>query len=214
MIVFVPAYDEATRANHAVASELPGGTCSLLGTGATREALLGALEQHAVSVFAMAHGKPERLRGHDGAAAIEATDAPALAGRCVFAFACHTSASLGRDLASHGVTWWGYIKEVTAPDPRDVFRRLFVDIFSWIFHAFDGAGSHEERRAALVHLQRMCDEAAHVVDQAAEADPLLDVMETVQSLRDIWQLLHIWPAHAEVAQSHPYAPPVVSRHGL
>jgi hypothetical protein len=214
VIVFVPAYDGATNANRAVAQDLPAAAHRLLGADATREALLDALAAHEGPLFAMAHGSNDRLRAHAHRTALEAADAPVLGCRAAFAFACHTSAWLGREFAREGVTWWGYIKEVTAPDHREPFRSLFVAIFSWVYQTFATTVSIEDRRDALVYLKQMCDEAAISVDEAAEADPLLDVMETVQSLRDIWQLLHVWSAHAESAQTHPHAPPIIPLRGL
>ena len=206
MIVFVPSYDDATAANFAVARDLPEARVTLAGHLATREALLAALHHHDAPLFAMAHGAPDQLIGHEDAAAITSTDAEIFRGRSAYAFACHTSARLGRELAMHGVTWWGYIKEVTAPDPREIFRHHFTAIFTSIFESFPRATSMADRDAIILDIKRHCDRVANIVDEAAEADLQLDVMETVQSLRDIWQLLQVWTSDASEAQRHPHAP--------
>jgi hypothetical protein len=49
------------------------------------------------------------------------------------------------------------------------------------------------------------------VDQLADADPLLDVIDALKSLRDIWQLLRIWSRGAESTERHPDAPDVAPR---
>jgi hypothetical protein len=131
--------------------------------------------------------------------------------RSVFAFACHTSAQLGRELARRGVTWWGYIIEVSAPDEREPFRPLFVEVFAYVQGAFAAADSAAARHEVLVHLRDLCDRAADVVNDMADADALLDVMDAMRSLRDIWQLLRIWSAGAQSAERHPHAPDVAPR---
>lgn len=193
MIIFVPAYDEATRANLAVAQELqaPHTAHCLLGHGAQRAALLRTLLAYGDPLFAMSHGKPDHLCAPDNTPALTTTDAAALGQRAVFAFACHTAASLGRTLAASGVTWWGYIKEVTAPDSSDSLRPLFVDIFRYIYETFASSNSSTARSNIITHIKQLCDSASFRIDQLAEADLTLDVFEAFQSLRDIWQLLRV-----------------------
>ncbi len=173
VIVFVPAYDEPTRANLAVARDLPrpaddgagdrwprGADRSLLDAHATRANLLNMLGGDPDPLFAMAHGRPDCLLAQDHAEALLAGDAPALARRPVFAFACHTAAQLGRDMARQGVTWWGYVFEVSAPDERDLLRPLFVDVFAYLQGAFAGAGSPAARLHVLARTKDLCDHPA------------------------------------------------------
>jgi hypothetical protein len=212
MIVFVPAYDEATRANLEIARGLPwirGHT--LLGEMATRESLLVALGTDDGPLFAMAHGKQDHLVAHAAERALLAEDAQVIGRRQVFAFACHTAARLGPELSGKGVTWWGYIKEVTAPDPRDPFREHFVRIFDYVGKTFPDAGTPEACRGVLLTLKDMCDAGALLVDEAAEVNDTLDVLETYQSFRDIWQLLRVCCAHSAGPECHPLAPQVLPR---
>ncbi len=233
MIVFVPAYDDATRANLAVAQDLqankdgahlnarPGDDvptasahqgCRLFENDAMRAALLAALNAHSDPLFAMSHGKPDHLRAQHGAVALSISDATILGNRTVFAFACHTSASLGRELAQGGVTWWGYIKEVTAPAQQEPFRSLFVGIFSYIYDSFFAATSSDARLDVIQCIKQLCDAASAKVDEFAEADGSLDVFEAYQSLRDIWQLLRVWSPQAESAEKHASAPDILPRY--
>lgn len=212
MIVFVPAYDEATRANHAVALKLPQREGRrLFAAEATRELLLETLARHGGPLFAMAHGKPRWLVAQGGSSALVGEDAAVLKQRPVFAFACHTAAHLGSELAREGITWWGYIEVVTAPDHRERFLPLFVRIFGYIQGAFASADSPSARLEVLHRIKELCEWAALQVDEAAESDPRLDVMEALQCLRDTWQLLRVWGAHSEQAQGHPHAPPIWPR---
>ena len=224
MIVFVPAYDEPTRANQAVARDLPRGLDIdvgdgwlkdtyrlLLGAHATRANLLNVLEARPEPLFAMAHGRPHCLLGQGHDQALLAQDAPILEQRPVFAFACHTAAQLGRAMAGQGVTWWGYIIEVSAPDDRELLRPLFVSIFAYIRSAFVDAGSPAGRLDVLMRTKALCDHAAETVDTLADDDPALDVMDALRSLRDIWQLLRIWSPGAESPERHPHAPDVAPR---
>jgi hypothetical protein len=213
VIVFVPAYDEPTTANHAVARDLPSEDAHrwLLDVRATRENLLNVLGGQPDPLFAMAHGRPHCLLGQGGDHALLARDAPLLERRPVFAFACHTAAQLGRDMARQGVIWWGYIIEVSAPDDRELLRPLFVGIFAYIRSAFADAGSPGERLDVLMRTKERCDHAAETVDALADSDPALDVMDALRSLRDIWQLLRIWSPGAEAPERHPHAPDVAPR---
>jgi hypothetical protein len=145
--------------------------------------LLNLLEDHRPEpLFAMAHGRPDCLLGQDHDQALLAPDAPVLARRSVFAVACHTAAKLGRDMAREGVTWWGYIIEVSAPDDRELLRPLFVDVFAHIRGAFAGAGSPAGRLAVLTRTKDLCDRAAETVDVLADGDPDLDVMDALRSV--------------------------------
>lgn len=217
MIVFVSAYDEATRANLAVARDLRLPHADrLIADGAVRTALHLALRANGAPLFAMSHGKPDHLCAQHCShatdhVALSVQDVSVLGSRSVFAYACHTAARLGPEVSSQGVTFWGYIREITAPDARDAFRGYFVRIFDYIGESFPGAGSAEQRRDVLERIKALCDEAALAVDEAADADPTLDVLETYQSLRDLWQYLRVNGAGAASAESHACAPAVLPR---
>jgi hypothetical protein len=64
----------------------------------------------------------------------------------------------------------------------------------------------------LRHIERpLFAMASADVDVLADADRQLDVLEALQSLRDIWQLLRIWVTGAESAERHPHAPDTAPR---
>ncbi|MCY1047650.1 hypothetical protein OV208_40505 [Corallococcus sp. bb12-1] len=231
MIIFVPAYDDATSANLAVAQDLqvtksiaclnthtgnatpvipPQDHC-LLANNAIRSALVTALNKYPDPLFAMSHGKPDYLSAQHGKIALNKSDTAALGNRTVFAFACHTSASLGRDLAQSGITWWGYIKEITAPDQQFPIRPLFVKIFCYIYDSFSTATSSSARLAIIQNIKQLCDSAETEIDELAAADKSLDVLEAHQSLRDIWLVLRVWAPQAESAEQHASAPDILPR---
>jgi len=131
MIVFVPAYDEATAANLAIATALMTDDCrALVDERARREFLLPALAAPGVPLFAMTHGRPQLLRGQGGAPALVIADAASLAPRAVFAFACHTATEMGRVFAENGTDWWGYTGAISSPTTDPEILPLFLSVHS------------------------------------------------------------------------------------
>ncbi len=121
MILFATAYDEPTVSNLSVARLLKGGRVTLFEGEATRSSLWRVLadDPHR-ALLAMSHGQRRLLRAQGGEAphAIQLEDATALGGtRKVFAWACQTSAELGRAAAGAGVVWLGFpVKIAAAPE--------------------------------------------------------------------------------------------------
>lgn len=216
MILFVPAYDEPTRSNLAVAKRLPEqqGEVRLLGDDASARLLRSAIVATAGDaqrpLYVMSHGTRDAIRAQGGGAALEAADGLhllLLARRAVFAFACHTATVLGRVAATHGVVWWGYTGAIQSPVSEEPLAGLFAEIFRFLRDSFAGAASREARSQALEELRRRCREAERAVDEAFEADPSLDPSEALLCLLHLWDRLRIWLPGHDVPEHHPNARP-------
>ncbi len=216
MILFVPAYDEPTRSNLAIAERLTGAPndLRLFAEDATESNLrrsLSRLDDGATApLFAMSHGTKQALRAQGGDAALSEDDLSSLgllAPRPVFAFACHTATVLGRAAASQGVIWWGYTGAIQSPVAEEPFRDLFVPIFDLLCVAFSCAATYEERRELLEQLHRRCRSAERAVDDALEADPAVDPSEALLCLLHLWDRLRIWVPGNDAPECHPAAKP-------
>jgi hypothetical protein len=209
VIFFVPGYDPATRANLAVAERiLPANHYAMLAEGATREELLLALEALESPLFAMSHGSVDALRAQGGGLAFGIKDVPRLAGRPVFAYACHTAGGLGQVAAEGGTVWWGYTGAITAPpDSSSPLFDQFLQIFAYIRDAFARARSSEERYAILLRIAVLCHEVGERADELREADTDFDASSEFLCLLQIWQRLRVWELGLTVPEMHPEAPP-------
>lgn len=211
MILFVPAYDDATSANLEVARHLSDSfPHALLADEATRESLLDALGDRR-ALFAMTHGQPDHLRGQNGSIALSDAheDMALLGNRAVFAFACHTANRLGAAAARAGATWWGYTGPIQCPDTGSgaIPVALFARIFEFIRDIFPGAGDHAEREAALEQIANLCEQAQEDVDERAIRNPDLDVFSAYLCLLHLWDRLRIWAPNEEGPLQHPRAHP-------
>lgn len=212
MIFFVPGYDEATRANLAVARLFPdSGGLTLLADGATREALLGALNDGQHPLFTMTHGKPGHIHGQDGdvVLSVDSEELSLLRARAVYAFACHTATRLGAVAARAGAVWWGYTGAIQCPDDAQglLSLDLFVQVFDYIRRSFPEARTAEERARVLRCIADLCEQAQSVVDERALAEPDLDVTAAYYCLLHIWDRLRIWAPDEDAPQQHPRAQP-------
>jgi hypothetical protein len=209
VIVFVPGYDPATKANLAVARDLISAEdLALLAEQATRENLLAALHSRAAdALFSMSHGRPDHVCAQGGEAALTVRDAGATGRRSVYAFACHTASRLGSDMSQRGATWWGYTGSIQCPEDAVSFRSLFVELFRFIQEAFVAASTEVERRAVLEELARRCEEAQSVVDEHAIRDPDLDVWTAYHCLLHVWDRLRVWSPGASLPEAHVRAKP-------
>ncbi|HSG39396.1 MAG TPA: hypothetical protein VLE27_07135, partial [Thermoanaerobaculia bacterium] len=127
MIVFVPCHDAATEANLAVAEKiLTEDSRPLFKDRATPAELLAALDREEVPLFAMAHGRPNALLAQDWKTGLSEDNVSVLGGRSVFAYACHTAGTLGREAARRGAVWWGYMGAIQSPDSSAVLLPVFV----------------------------------------------------------------------------------------
>jgi hypothetical protein len=216
VILFVPAYDEPTGANLAVAERLPerSDEVRLFGGDATRSKLLAAILPAAgnlrYSLFAMSHGSRYEVREQGGGTALCEGDwrqLELLVFRHGFAFACHTATALGRVAAEHGVTWWGYTGTIQSPSREEPFVGLFVSIFDFLREAFAEATSRDARARVVDELRRRCNDASLAVDAAFEADDSVDPSEALLCLLHVWDRLRIWVPGNETPECHPAARP-------
>jgi hypothetical protein len=209
VIIFVPGYDSATRANLAVAEQILPADCQpLLGDLATRLSLFEALGASQSPLFAMTHGRRDALLAQGGEAAFGRQDLTRLAGRAVFAFACHTAGGLGAAAAGDGSVWWGYTGLVSAPpESTPALLPLFAGIFGYICEAFALGGSSEERRSVVLKIAEMCHEGAQHVDDLIETGAGVDAVSAYYSLLHIWDRLRVWEPGQTVPMMHPLAAP-------
>ena len=208
MILFVPGYDPATRANLAVAEHLSSADCRpLLGEDATRAELWLALASPGIPLLAMTHGRRDRLAGQGGEVAVDLEGVRAMEPRAVFAFACHTATELGETAARHGIAWWGYTGAIQAPPDSSSLLPWFVEIFTCIRDSFARADSTEALRAAISRIAVLCHEVEWRVDALLETTPDPDAGPAYFCLLHIWQRLRSWEPGAAAALLHPNAPP-------
>ncbi|HYU33696.1 MAG TPA: hypothetical protein VEW48_16205 [Thermoanaerobaculia bacterium] len=208
MIFFVPRYDAATEANFSVAlSLLSEGAHALLVEAATRAQLIAALTAWEEPLFAMTHGRQDRLLAQDGEYGLGRDDHALLKGREVFAYACHSAGELGQVVSSIGGVWWGYTGSIAAPEATPSCLPLFAAIFSYIRDAFPAACLSRERMDVIGRIADLCHEAELRVDQLGEADPDLDIGSALFSLLHLWQRLRVWEPGASTPLKHPAAPP-------
>lgn len=207
MIFFVPGYDPATESNLAVAERiLPEDCRPLLKEHASRENLVAALAREEIPLFAMAHGVREALLGHGHERAFSEKDIIVLGRRSVFAYACHTAGTLGREAARGGAIWWGYTGAIQCPDSSAAFLPVFVGVFSRIRDAFSRARSFEDCRAVLLLIGNFYDETVSEVGDLMLDNPDLDTTEANYCLTHLWQRLRVWWPGEELPLKHPAAP--------
>jgi len=207
MILFVPGYDPATEANLAIAVRLVESHLAILREGATREALLRALDRPGDPLFAMAHGRSGRLLAQGGKTALSHTDMAAFADRSIFAFACHTAAELGRAAAQAGGAWWGYTGAITSPDVSEKLLPLLTEVFAYLLGIFAISGSTAARRAVLIQLKERCQSVESRIDDLLESDPDLDAGTAYLCLLHLWDRLRIWEERSDEPLQHPEARP-------
>jgi hypothetical protein len=216
MILFVPAYDPQTRSNLAIAQQLacepPEGVCHLFGDGATRAALIDALGNRKSSVFVMSHGQQTRLVAQWGETAIDEQDEQVLtclAGRAVFAYACHTANQLGRTAAHQGAIWWGYTGKLQCPVHEPPFGVLFSRLFQFIINRFWMAMHPLDRDSFFVELRSRSDAVACAIDDFGERYADMDTFSAQLCALHVWDRLRIWVTGADGPEHHPDARPPV-----
>lgn len=202
MIAFVPAYDEATRANfQAVGRHLPAN--ALVGPLADRAGLLAALNLISGSPLVIwSHGTHDGPLGDMGQLALNAGDVVALAGRPTYVFACHTGTSFGSTAAHAGWTWWGYTGAVSAPGGTTAELQLMGLAFQEVLHFFLTAHTNVTQPQQLAGLQAIADRFEQQLDVlGATADNYLCLLH-------LWSRLRVWTAHAAAPIAPPNAGPL------
>jgi hypothetical protein len=195
VILFTTAYDPATRCNLGVARLLTGAHVLLLEDEASRSALLQALANHPErEVVAMSHGRRQFLRAQGGAAphALQVEDANDLGARKVFAWACQTSAELGRAAAQAGAVWFGFPVKIAAPPEDAGMQALLAGVLQ---HVVDGLPAVKDAASCRVLLDG-------VVAAAVRALETVDTMEHDSSTQQCFEQFQLrfeaWlPGHDE-----------------
>jgi hypothetical protein len=211
VIVFVTAYDSATRANQAVARRiLQDNELFLDGESASKQELMLALERHDGPLFAMTHGESDRLfaHGHDDAppALCTADIAEArLAARSVFAHACKAARDLGHAVARAGSVFWGYMVAVNAPEDAPELLPIFAEVFSFIKMSFSEALSDDAQDGFFRELYERCESAQARLSKLHEAGEVEVPFSAEYCLFQLQQDLVVWSPGKDEARSAPWA---------
>jgi hypothetical protein len=208
MIIFATAYDIPTNATHAYALTLAGANSnylSILGNSATRTPLIQALSNSTLPLFIMSHGEADKVKGHDGAMALNLNDTAYITGRNTFAFACYTSADLGKVVINSSGIWFGYSGPINAPESSQICFSHFLSIFTFIISEFPKCQNSTDIDKFLIDLKNICDNAQYQLDVLASQTRNIPYAAT-QSVRDTWRNLIVWLQGHHQPIKHPNAP--------
>ncbi|TCA97406.1 hypothetical protein E0H65_14135 [Rhizobium leguminosarum bv. viciae] len=207
-IFFVSSTDQATQANHEIASQMLAQTdVAIFAADATRARLHSELQTVPRNnlVFAMSHGSPNALWDAHGEEALSTGDAINLPGYKIFCWACHTAKELGQSFAAHGSTWWGYDCAITAPDARPPYSGVFRDILLTLKQSFPTGVDAASVAAVLAAVKTACVNAETQLEELGASDDD-DAMSIYSCCNQIWQHLCVWLAGQGQPIVHPDAP--------
>jgi hypothetical protein len=205
MIFFIPAYDEATRANLSViTSIIPENSIQLLDQRATRENLWQHLNNNDI-LFAMSHGNSDVIWDNNDEAALIPTDNINFVNKRAFVFACFTANELGQHLKSNQSIYWGYTGSIAAPSDQIELLPLFTPIFQQIITHFPNCKDILEINSLLNTLKTFCNNAENAIDILWETNDTLDVMSSYNCLNHIWNRLRVHHFEHETPIQHPHA---------
>jgi hypothetical protein len=209
MILFAPAYDEATEASCRLAERFAGeASVAFFRTSATRLNLLDAVSAREGDdgVIAFSHGTEDTLVAQGSVVALNAHDAALLEGRRVLAYACHTSTGLGGAMAGGGVVWWGYTGTILAPPLGSGREEIFGPLFDYLVSTFlSGVGS-SGLREVFTRLRALCRQAEKTLDVLFEAG--VARLEDYGCLLHIWNRLRVWLPGSHAPEHHSDSRPV------
>jgi hypothetical protein len=207
MIVFIPAYDEATCANFALAQSLSDDSCHLLfREHALAENLKSALQNKLAPLFAMSHGAEEYFCDQNQCPALTPNEVHLLGGRQVFVFACYTANTLGKIAARKSTIYWGYTGAIQALDPHPLVANRFHQIFTAILENFPCLISASDIGSFLIMLKNLCEQVNHNLDDLCESNSDFDILEAFICSNHIWSRLRIHHPDLTEPISHPEAP--------
>jgi hypothetical protein len=202
MILFVTAYDPSTRTNLGVATRLTGTRVRLIESDATRADLWNALARHPdVPLMAMSHGRRSFLRAQGGRDphAIEVRDAITLGTRSVFAWACLTSAELGRAAAAAGTVWFGFPVRIAAPPDDGQLQALLAQVLQLAVNGLPRVNDELSCRALLDDLVEAAREALETVDAIPHDSSAQQCFEQFQLRLEAWLPGHDDPIRPKTA---------------
>ncbi|HEX8208586.1 MAG TPA: hypothetical protein VF584_00270 [Longimicrobium sp.] len=212
MILFAPAYDDATDATCRLAERFADeATVVLLRHNATRTNLLDAVSagEGDDGVLAFSHGTEGTLAAQDSAVALDAHDASLLEGRRVLAYACHTSTGLGEVMARGGVVWWGYTGTILAPPEGSGREQIFGPVFDYLVGSFLSGVDRSGLREVFTKLRALChhaEKALYVLFDSGVAG-----LEDFGCLLHIWNRLRVWLPGSDAPEHHPESTPIFVR---
>jgi hypothetical protein len=209
VIIFVPAYDEATRANHAIVRRLRATAVQLRLLGdAADTTLVDILRVHpGRPLFAMSHGRPSHFCAQQGAQALNrdhVVDA-VVSLRTMYVYACHTASELGALAAQSGSSYWGYTGSISAPPTSEHILPILAPVFEFVRQAFPTTDDDETRGAFLLELRVRCEAATALLDALWDRDVELEV-DAYLCLLHLWQRIRGWFPGETQPHMHPEAP--------
>ncbi len=191
MIVFIPAYDSATRINLEVARPiLPINVVPLLEQNAVRSQLWLHLSNQD-NLFIMSHGNSDKIWDNDKAMAIDLADLPQFSRKNAFVYACFTANELGKKLKTNNNIYWGYTGSISAPNDQPNIINSFSSIFDYILKQFPECNTATTIKEFINTLKILCDEKESTMDVLYEKGIDVD-MSCYTCLLHIWSRLRVY----------------------
>ncbi len=194
MIVFITAFDEATKGNMAVILPvLQKTTTQLINNQAIKDNLILTLQSlpH-IPLFVATHGKPFYFEDNNGNPVLEKEEINLLSKRKTYVFACWTANELGRTQWGNA-TYYGYTGGVSTPDADDS-RLIDIQkpIFEYIIRNFSLCNTEIEIYGFIENLKKEVDKALDNLFDLWESDAEIDTSSTDAFLNDIWKKLRVY----------------------
>ena len=204
MIFFIPAYDDATRANLGViTSIIPQNSVQLLEQNATRANLWQHLRTDNL-LFAMAHGDSDAIwDNNEDKRALALADSTHFTGKKTFIFACFTANELGQHLKTHNSIYWGYTGSIAAPTHSELLTPIFTSIFKHIITFFPNCEDIQAINTSINKLKLLCNNAENEIDRLWETNDDIDVISSYNCLNHIWNRLRVHHFGYEQIIQHP-----------
>ncbi len=207
MIIFVPAYDEATHANLSVALAVADNSLQLF----FKEDALGArlkahLKDSPAPLFVMSHGASEYFFDQNDEPAILLEEVHLLSNLPVFVFACYTANEFGKTAAQGNSIFWGYTGAIQSLDSQPAVSIHFQPIFKSILQSFSHLSLNSEIAIFLASLRDICEQANNKLDEIWESNPNLDLYAAYNCLSHLWGRLRVYHPDLSEPILHPDAP--------
>lgn len=136
MIEFITCYDEATRENYQVYSQIKSypTNLKLIGHDAIRKKVISYSGQS--DWFIMSHGDDKVIVGNDGLSALDGTNVSLIGARHIFAYCCHSANILGKLAASKGITYVGFCDAIPPPSQNPSVINNFIQLLEFFISEF------------------------------------------------------------------------------
>ena len=204
MIFFIPAYDDATRANLSVVTPIiPQNSVQLLEQNATHANLWQHLSNDSL-LFAMAHGDSDAIwDNNEVKRALALEDNIHFIGKKAFIFACFTANELGYSLKANNSIYWGYTGSIAAPTHAELLTPIFTSIFQHIITFFPNCDDIQTISSSMHILKLLCNNAENEIDMLWEVNDEMDVMSSYNCLNHIWNRLRVHHFNHKQVIQHP-----------